>query len=53
MGLIVTEKEKARQLERENEALKAENEQLKATVEYIAVCDYPEVFEDEEEAINE
>ena len=28
--------------------LRAENADLKAKLEYIAVCDYPEIFDDEE-----
>jgi hypothetical protein len=32
--------------------LRAENADLKAKLEYIAVCDYPEIFDDEEVADN-
>ena len=53
MGIIRTDKERIRELEQENAALAGENAKLKATVEYIAVCDYPEVFDEEEETINE
>ena len=55
MGIIRTKNERIRELEQENAALTAENAKLKSTVDYIAVCDYPEVFEEdeEEEMINE
>ena len=53
--IIKTEKERIRELEQENAALRAENDKQKSVLDYIAVCDYPEVFEDEEqeEMINE
>ena len=31
----------------------AENERLKAQLEYIAICDHPEMFKNKEEGINE
>ena len=38
---------------REMENLIADFERENAILEYIAACDYPEVFEDEEETENE
>lgn len=53
MGIVVTSKERLRILERENRSLKNENSDLKALVEYIAICDYPEILEGEEEETND
>lgn len=38
----------AAKLIRENDRLKKENADLRAKLDYIALCDYPEMFEDEE-----
>ncbi len=46
-------KDRIRRLENENARLRNENEQLKAVTDYIAVCDHPEILEEEEEEINE
>ena len=48
MGLILTPEERLEKAERENKMLRAENEDLKAKLYYIAVCDYPEILDDEE-----
>lgn len=32
--------------------LKKENADLKAKIEYMAICDYPEMLEEEEEEID-
>ena len=48
MAILITDKERIRVLEREKAALAAENAKLKADLEYIAVCDYPEIFDEEE-----
>ena len=53
MGIVVTSKERIRILERENRNLKNENSDLKALVEYIAICDYPEILEEGEEETND
>jgi len=44
----ITRGEAAR-LVRENDRLKRENADLRAIVDYIALCDYPEIFEEEEQ----
>lgn len=49
----MTSKERLRILERENRSLKNENSDLKALVEYIAICDYPEILEEGEEETND
>ena len=49
----MTSKERIRILERENRNLKNENSDLKALVEYIAICDYPEILEEEEGEVND
>ena len=53
MGIIVTNRERIKQLEREKLELQEENNQLRAALEYVAVCSYPELLEDEEEEANE
>ena len=53
MEILMSEKERIRQLEAENAALKGENIKLKAKLEYVAVCDYPELLEKEEGQTNE
>lgn len=49
MGIILTEKERLAIAERENKMLRKENNDLKAKINYIAILDYPEMIEDEEE----
>ena len=49
MGLILTEKERLAKAELENKILRKENADLKEKIDYIAICDYPEMLEDEEE----
>lgn len=47
-GVILTKNERIKLLERENKKLIKENAEYKSVVDYIAACDYPEVFEEEE-----
>ena len=47
MGIVLTERDRIRRLEAENRALREENDTLRATVDYIAVCDHPEIFEED------
>lgn len=49
MAIVVTEKERIRRLEQEKAALLEENINLRGVIEYIALMDYPEILEDEEE----
>ena len=50
--LIVSRNEETERREQEQERLRAENEKLQALIEYIAACDYPEVFEEENDEQN-
>lgn len=47
-GVILTKNERIKLLERENKKLIKENADYKSVVDYIAACDYPEVFEEED-----
>ena len=49
MGLILTPEERLAKAEQENKMLRAENADLRAKLEYIAVCDYPEIIEEVED----
>lgn len=49
MGVVLKEKERLRRLEMENGRLRKENADLKAKIEYVAILDYPEMLEEEEE----
>jgi len=49
MFKVLTQRERLAELQKRNKELESENANLKAITEYIALCDYPEVFEDEEE----
>jgi len=49
MGVVLTEKERLRRAEIENQVLRKENADLRAKIDYIAILDYPEMIEDEEE----
>ena len=51
--MILTPEERLRIAEQENKMLKKENADLKAKIEYIAILDYPEMLEDEEEVQND
>ena len=53
MGIIQTPEERLIKAERENKQLRKENSDLKAKIEYMAICDYPEMLEDEEEEQND
>ena len=46
---ILSTEQRLLQTEQENKKLKKENADLKAKIDYVAVCDYPEMLEDEEE----
>ena len=48
MGIIITPKERIKMLERENNLLREELSRMASITEYIAICDYPEVFEEDE-----
>lgn len=52
MALILTPEDRLQKAERENGMLKKENADLKAKIEYMAICDYPEMLEEEEEEID-
>lgn len=41
--------EQLRDERKKNEALEEENRKLKGQMEYIAICDHPEMLEEEEE----
>lgn len=47
--LIVNRNKEIERREAEMERLQQENANLKAIVEYIGLCDYPEIFEEEGE----
>lgn len=49
MELIKTPEERLAEAERKNKMLAKENADLKEKIDYIAICDYPEMLEDEEE----
>lgn len=49
MGPILTPEERLARAEIENKKLKKENTDLKDKIEYMAILDYPEMLEDEEE----
>lgn len=51
MAMIQTPEERLARAERENKKLRKENADLKAKVEYIAILDYPEMLEDDEEEV--
>ena len=46
-------KERLRAAETENRQLRAKLAKAESVIEYVAVCDHPEVFEEEEEMVNE
>ena len=48
---ILTTEQRLLQAEQENKKLKKENADLKAKIDYVAVCDYPEMLEEEEEEV--
>ena len=52
-GPILTTEQRLLQEEQKNKKLQKENADLKAKMEYVAICDYPEMLEDEEEARND
>lgn len=49
MFKILTQRERLAELQKRNKELEAENNKLNAIVEYVALCDYPEIFEEEEQ----
>lgn len=53
MAIIQRPEERLAKAERENKVLRKENENLKAKIEYMAIVDYPEMLEDEEEEQND
>lgn len=53
MAIIQRPEERLAKAERENKVLRKENESLKAKIEYMAILDYPEMLEDEEEEQND
>ena len=53
MAIIQRPEERLAKAERENKRLKKENADLKAKIEYVAILDYPEMLEEEEEEQND
>ena len=53
MAIIQRREERLAKAERENKMLKKENADLKAKIDYVAILDYPEMLEEEEEAQND
>ena len=53
MAIIQRPEERLAKAERENKMLKKENADLKAKIEYVAILDYPEMLEEEEEEQND
>ncbi len=53
MSIKITESERIRTLKSENARLRAELDEASSIVEYIAICDHPEVFGEQEEEENE
>ena len=51
--LIANPKQQTERREAELEKMRAENQKLRGVIEYIAVCDYPEIFDNEEEEVAE
>lgn len=49
MFKVLTQRERLAELQKRNKELEAENTKLNAIVEYVALCDYPEIFEEEEQ----
>ena len=49
MGIVVTEKNRIRSLERENERLQAENRKLKADLEFVAIMTDTDGYLEEDE----
>lgn len=49
MAIIQRPEERLAKAERENKMLKKENADLKAKIDYVAILDYPEMLEEEEE----
>ncbi len=49
MFKVLSQRERLTEVQKRNKELEAENAKLNAIVEYVALCDYPEIFEDEEE----
>ena len=47
MGILVRDKDRLLKAECENRRLKGQLERAEAIIEYVAICDYPEIFEDE------
>lgn len=50
---VLSQRERLAELQKRNRELEAENTKLKAIVEYIGLCDYPEIFEEEEGETND
>ena len=50
MFKVLSELERFVALQKRNKELEAKNEKLNAIIEYVALCDYPEIFEEEEES---
>lgn len=50
---ILSTEKRLRMAEQENKKLKKENADLKAKIDYVAVCDYPEMLEEKKEAQND
>ncbi len=53
MAIIQRPEERLAKAERENKMLKKENADLKAKIDYVAILDYPEMLEEEEEEQND
>lgn len=49
MFKVLTQRDRLAELQKRNKELEAENNKLNAIVEYVALCDYPEIFEEEEQ----
>lgn len=53
MEIIKSVKKRLIEAEEENKRLKEELGKARAIIDYIGVCDYPEIFDEEEEVENE
>lgn len=47
-GIVVTKEERLKKAEMENREFRARLEKQTAALEYMAVCSYPEILEDNE-----